>query len=153
MPFSLDRFQQASVLAESAPQIDADDRREVHLAQLQLEELIVIVQAQGDPHRYAVGIGKHGRGNVASENLGRAGQEHHAPESDDFHVLHLDAGGVARCVMAAYLAIHRSQAMAGWGKGVAGGACRSGQRGAITGGVTILKPPPRREGREGALLL
>lgn len=79
MPFSLDRFQQASVLAESAPQIDADDRREVHLPQLQLEELIVIVQAQGDSHRHAVGIGKHRRGNVASEDLGRAGQEHHAP--------------------------------------------------------------------------
>lgn len=77
------------MLAESAPQIDADDRREVHLAQLQLEELIVIVQAQGDPHRYAVGIGKHGRGNVTSEDLGRAGQEHHARESDDTHILHL----------------------------------------------------------------
>lgn len=134
------------MLAESAPQIDADDRREVHLPQLQLEELIVIVQAQGDSHRHAVGIGKHRRGNVASEDLGRAGQEHHAPESDDFHVLRLDAGGVARCVMAAYLAIHRSQAMAGWGKGVAGGACRSRQRGAMTAGVTILKAPPRREG-------
>lgn len=77
------------MLAESAPQIDADDRLEVDLPQLQLEELIVIVQAQGDSHRHAVGIGKHRRGNVASEDLGRAGQEHHAPESDDPHVLHL----------------------------------------------------------------
>lgn len=77
------------MLAESASQIDSDDRREVHLPQLQLKELIVIVQAQGDSHRYAVGIGKHRRGNVASEDLGRAGQEHHAPQSDDLHVLHL----------------------------------------------------------------
>ncbi len=40
-------------------------------------------------HRHAVGIGKHCSGNVASEDLGRAGQEHHASESDDLHVLHL----------------------------------------------------------------
>ncbi len=46
-----------------------------------------------------------------------------------------DAGGIARCVMGARFAIHRSQAMAGCGVGVAGGACRGGQRGAIAGGV------------------
>ncbi len=46
-----------------------------------------------------------------------------------------DAGGVAHRVMVARLAIHRSQAMAGCGIGVAGRACRGGQRGAIAGGV------------------
>ncbi len=49
----------------------------------------MIVQAQGNSHRHTVSIGEHGSGNVTSEDLGRAGQEHHAPESDDPHVLHL----------------------------------------------------------------
>jgi hypothetical protein len=37
--------------------------------------------------------------------------------------------------MGTRLAIHRSQAMAACGIGVAGGACRRGQRGTIAGGV------------------